>query len=79
MARAIGRLDDIIAQLEKLHKDADGILDAYVDELRCSTLGIPFGVLKTCEIANRAGSTLDRIAALKMLRDRFTKQKALNE
>jgi hypothetical protein len=33
MARAIGRFDNIVAQLEKLQKDANQILDAYTDEL----------------------------------------------
>jgi hypothetical protein len=74
MARhnAVGRLDVIIAQLETLHKDAQGIFDAHVDELRCRSPGTPFGVLKAREITGRAGSALNYVAALKMLRQKFT-------
>ena len=68
---AVGRLDDIIAQLEKLQKDAQEIFDAHVDELRCNTPCASFGVLKTRAIAAPAGSTLNYVAALKMLREKF--------
>ena len=34
---SVGRLDDIIVQLEKLHEEAQRIFDAHVDELRCRT------------------------------------------
>jgi hypothetical protein len=67
----VGRLDDIIDQLEKLHKDAHSIFDAYVDDLICP--GMSFGVLKAHEIG-RAGTTLDYIAALKMLREKITER-----
>jgi hypothetical protein len=77
MARhSVGRLDDIISRLEKLQDDAQGIFDAHVDELRRQSPGIPFGVVKACEISNRVGSTLNYVAALKMLREKFTGQKA---
>jgi hypothetical protein len=69
---SVGRLDNIIAQLEKLQNDAQGIFDAHVDELCCQTPGIPWGILKTSEIAAPAGSTIDYVAALKMLREKFT-------
>ena len=68
----VGRLDDIIVQLEKLHEEAQGIFDAHIDELRCRTPGIPFGVLKSCEIASPAGSSLNYIAALKIVREKIT-------
>src|SRR5262245_9130600 len=63
--KPVGRLDSIISQLEQLHKDAQRIFDAHVDELRYRMPGIPFGILKACEITNRAGSALDYVAALK--------------
>ena len=69
---SVGRLDNIIEQLEKLHKDAQGIFDAHVDELRCQIPGIPFGTLKACEITGRAGSALNYVAALKLLREKVT-------
>jgi hypothetical protein len=71
----VGRLDDIIEQLEKLHKDAQDIFDAHIDVLRCQTPGIPFGVLKSCELTGPAGSSLNYIAALKIVRERMTGQK----
>jgi hypothetical protein len=69
---SVGRLDDIIVQLEKLHEEAQDIFDAHIDELRCRTPGIPFGVLKSCEIASSAGSSLNYIAALKIVRKKIT-------
>jgi hypothetical protein len=72
MARAVGRLDETIAQLEKLHKVADDIFDAHIDDIRREMPGVPWGALKTCEIAVPAGSTLDYVAGLKLLRRKFT-------
>jgi hypothetical protein len=71
---ATGRLDRIIRELEKLHSEAQDIFDAHVDFVRCRSPGIPFGILKACEITNPAGSALNYIAALKMLREKFTDQ-----
>jgi hypothetical protein len=65
-----GRADRIIADLERLHREAHKIFDAYVDELRLQSPGIPFGVIKGGEITGRAGLSLNYVAALKMLRDR---------
>ena len=72
MARAVGRLDDTIAQLEKLHKVAHDIFDAHVDDMVRQVHGVPWGVLKAAEIAGPAGSALDYVAALKLLRKKFT-------
>jgi hypothetical protein len=67
----VGRIDDLIETLEAAHKDADEIFDLHVDELRLRTPSVPFGVLKQGEISGRAGSSLNYVAALKMLRDKF--------
>ena len=76
MARAVGRLDDIVAQLERLQKDANQILDAYTDELMCrEPRGTSWGDLKYRKIATPAGSTIDHVNALKLVRERITGQK----
>jgi hypothetical protein len=77
MARqvAVGRLDRIIRELEGLYKKAQDIFDAHVDVVRCQSPGIPWGVLKSCEIAQPAGSTLNYIAALKIVRQKITGKK----
>ena len=71
---AVGRLDNIIKELERLHNDAQDIFDAHIEVVRCQTPGIPFGVLKSCEIASPAGSSLNYIAALKIVREKITGQ-----
>jgi hypothetical protein len=76
---SVGRLDSIISQLEGLQKEAQGIFDAHVEEVRCGAPGIPFGILKACEITNRAGSSLNYVAALKLLREKFTGEKNLEQ
>jgi len=57
-----GRADRIIADLERLHREAHKIFDAYVDELRLQSPGIPFGVIKGGEITGRAGLSLNYVA-----------------
>ena len=78
MARqvAVGRLDRIIRELEQLHKEAQDIFDAHVDVMRCQSPGLSWGVLKSCEIATPAGSTLNYIAALKIVREKITGEKS---
>ena len=71
---SVGRLDNIIKELERLHNDAQDIFDAHIEVVRCQTPGIPFGVLKSCEIASPAGSSLNYIAALKIVREKITGQ-----
>lgn len=71
---SVGRLDNIIKELERLHGDAQDIFDAHIEVVRCQTPGIPFGVLKSCEIASPAGSSLNYIAALKIVREKITGQ-----
>ena len=68
----VGRLDNIIKDLERLHNDAHDIIDAHVDSVRCQVPGIPFGVLKSREIAQPAGNSLNYINALKIVRQKIT-------
>ena len=74
MARqlAVGRIDDIIGQLERLHKDAQRIFDAHIDFLLCRYPRTSFGVMKAHEICTPAGSTLDYIAALRIVQAKIT-------
>jgi len=73
---ATGRLDRIIRELEKLQDEAQDIFDAHIDFMRCQTPGVPWGALKACEITGRAGSALDYVAALKILREKFRDKNA---
>ena len=69
---ATNRLDRIIVELEKLQNDADQILNAHVDELRRTKQCHPsWGVTKSFEIAAPAGQTINRVSALKQLRDKI--------
>jgi hypothetical protein len=71
MARSVKRLDRIIAELEKLHNEANDIFDAHVDVVMCDLpRGTSFGVTKLREIAEPAGLTLNYVKALKLIRDR---------
>jgi hypothetical protein len=63
------RLDSIIASYERLRQEADEIIDAYVAELRERHPGIPAATLRGLEITNRAGSTLNISAAMKLIRN----------
>jgi hypothetical protein len=70
MAMAMGRLERVVAELEKLEKDADDILNTYVDQLMCrEPPGTSWGVTKYNKILAPAGSTVNRVAALRMLRE----------
>jgi hypothetical protein len=64
----VARLDAIIAGYERLRAEADAIIDAHVEELRETHPGIPAASLRTLEIMNRAGSTLNIAAAMKLIR-----------
>jgi hypothetical protein len=72
----LGPFGDLVnanSDLERLQQDAQRIFDAHIDELHIQHPDTPFGVLKAREIATPAGSTLNYIAALKMLREKFTR------
>jgi hypothetical protein len=72
MPRDVGRLDNIVDQLERLQREADGILDAYTDErMSNSPSGTSFGTMKHW-VFRSIGSTLDRVAALKLVRGALT-------
>jgi hypothetical protein len=67
-----GRLDSIIGALEKLQKDADEILNFHVDELRRTKHCHPsWGVTKNLEIVSPAGFTVNRVKALRQLREKI--------
>ena len=59
----VSRLDRIIAELQVLHDHAQDIIDAHVDSLHHQFPGVPFGVLKSREIAQPAGNSLHYISA----------------
>lgn len=72
MTAETGRLDRIVADLERLQKDADEILNVYTDQLMTNAPnGTSWGVTKYKQLAVSAGSTINRVAALKILKDRF--------
>ena len=63
------RIDRIMYQLEALQNDADGIIDAHVNAyLAQHPEAVPWGATKIELIAKPAGSTLNRIEALKVVR-----------
>jgi hypothetical protein len=67
-----GRLDGIIRDLVRLQQDAQGILDAYVNEKICNAPGVSFGEAKAHYISAPAGLSLNYVAALKHVRERLT-------
>jgi hypothetical protein len=72
MAPAVGRIDNTIKELERLHAVARDIIDAHVDYVRCKTPGVPAGIVEQCEINGPAGSALNYVAALKIVRKSIT-------
>ena len=64
----VARLDRIIGDCERVRQEADVIIDAYVDELRERHPGVPDSSLRFQMIANRAGSTLNIAAAMRLIR-----------
>jgi hypothetical protein len=63
------RLDRIMHELEALQNDADGIIDAHVNEYLAYHPELSsWGVAKINLIARPAGATLNRIEALKIVR-----------
>jgi hypothetical protein len=70
---SVGRLDNIIKELERLHAEAQDIFDAHIDFVRWRAPSVPFGILKFREIARPAGSTMDYVAALKIVRTKIAR------
>jgi hypothetical protein len=66
----MGSLDQIVKDLEKLLRDADGIIDAFI---ATRALDRSFVSTKELLIFPYAGSTLDRVAALKHVKQELTK------
>jgi len=62
------RIDQMIAAYESLNREAHDLLDLAVAEYIAAHPGIPAGVVKQCKFSNRAGSTIDMPAALRILR-----------
>lgn len=69
---AVGRIDRIIQDMERLQAEAQDIFDTHIDFVRCLAPTIPFGVLKFREIAEPAGNTLNHISGLKIVRKKLT-------
>jgi hypothetical protein len=67
------RLDRIVAGLEQLQREANDILDSYVDELlHRYPPGTTFGHVKVLELARPAGSTINYAEALKLVRRKYS-------
>jgi hypothetical protein len=66
------RIDRIIKSLEGLHAEAQDIFNAHIDFARCREPSVPFGTLKSREIAGPAGNALNYVAALKIVRKKIT-------
>jgi len=69
---AVGRIDRIIRELERLQAEAQDIFNAHIDYVRCRAPSVPFGTLKSREIAGPAGNTMNYVAALKIVRKKIT-------
>jgi hypothetical protein len=65
------RIDQMLAQYTTLEHDAFELIDAIVKEMCHEHPGMPVGIVKQCEIHNRAGSMLNVPKALRLLRERF--------
>jgi hypothetical protein len=72
MAVSVGRIDNIIEQLERLQADAQGIFDAHVAVVQCRAPSTAFGTLKYREIAGPAGNTINFVNGLKIVRRKIT-------
>src|SRR6516165_8780840 len=68
MSKTGGRIDRMIADFEKLQREAAEVIDVYVENVRGTS---PFGVVRQIEVTNRAGATLNDPAALRLVKDRI--------
>jgi hypothetical protein len=64
------RLDQIIQRLLELNAEADAIIDDYA-ATHLADRGVPNGIIKTCELTNRAAHMLNISDALRILRERI--------
>lgn len=68
------RLDRIVATLEQAQREANDILDSYVDErLNRYPSGTTFGHVKVQELARPVGSTINYAEALKLVRRKYSR------
>jgi hypothetical protein len=68
MSKTGGRIDKMIADFERLQREAAEVIDVYVENIRGP---LPFGVARATEVTNRAGLTLNYPAALRLVKDRI--------
>jgi hypothetical protein len=66
-----GRLDKIVTDLERLHRDAQDIINAYVNEKICNHYA-SFGESKAY-LFRQVGSQMNVVNALKLVRAHLTK------
>jgi hypothetical protein len=71
---SVAHLDAIIADCDRVRQEADAIIDAYVEELREDYPGVPAASLRSLAITNRAGSTLNIAAAMRLIRKTFVRE-----
>jgi hypothetical protein len=64
----VGRLDAIIKGLEDLNEKANDLIDAHCAVICAEKPGAPFAMIRNREINNRAGSTVNLIEALRLVR-----------
>jgi hypothetical protein len=67
-----GRLDKIVNDLERLHRDAQDILNAYVNEKICNHPYASFGEAKVY-CFRQVGTQMNVVNALKLVRAHLTK------
>jgi hypothetical protein len=65
------RIDQMLAQYNKLEYDAHELIDSVIDEMLLRHPNVSRGVLKQNEFTGRAGMMLNIPAALRILRERF--------
>ena len=68
MSKTGGRIDKMIADFEKLQREAAEVIDVYVENVRGP---LPFGVVRQIEVTNSVGLTLNYPAALRLVKDRI--------
>ena len=67
------RLDRIVTTLEQAIREANDILDSYIDaRLHRYPCGTTFGHVKSVELGGPAGSTMDYAKALKIIRKKYS-------
>jgi hypothetical protein len=67
----VSRLNSIIADLERIQKDADEIINTHIDGLLCNAApGLSWGETRHRLLAP-LGSRPNYVAALRLLRDRL--------